>query len=64
MWREEENICCEEVDAVKNKNLEAVAVEELPAEPRYIFQHPGVFQCMGSADSLTKVQATVWLVCL
>ena len=25
MWREEEKICCQEVDAVKNKNLEAVA---------------------------------------
>ena len=41
MWREEENICCQEVDAVKNKNLEAVIVEELQAEPRCIVQHPG-----------------------
>ena len=41
MWREEENICCQEVDAVKNKNLEAVTVEELQAEPGCIVQHPG-----------------------
>ena len=32
MWREEENICCQEVAAVKNKNLETVTVEELQAE--------------------------------
>ena len=41
MWREEENICCQEVDAVKNKILEAVTMEELQAEPRCIVQHPG-----------------------
>ena len=41
VWREEENICCQEVDAVKNKNLEAVTMEELQAEPRCIVQHPG-----------------------
>ena len=34
MWREEEeNIRCQEVDAVKNKKLETVTVEELHAEP-------------------------------
>ena len=38
---EEENICCQEVDAVKNKKLEAVTVEELQAEPTCIVQHPG-----------------------
>ena len=32
MWREGENICCQEVDAIKNKNLEAVTVEELETE--------------------------------
>lgn len=41
MLREEENICCQEVDEVKNKNVEAIAVEELQAEPRCIVQHPG-----------------------
>ncbi|XP_068697462.1 uncharacterized protein [Montipora foliosa] len=41
MWREEENICCQEVDAAKNKNLEPVTVEELQAEPGCIVQHPG-----------------------
>ena len=34
MWMEEEKTCCQEVGAVKNKNLEAATVEELPAEPR------------------------------
>ena len=33
MWREEENICCQEVDAV--------TVEELQAEPGCIVQHAG-----------------------
>ena len=33
MWREEENICCQEVEAVE--------VEELQAEPRCIVQNPG-----------------------
>ena len=41
MPREEENICCQEVDAVKNKNLEAVTVAELQTEPRCLVQHPG-----------------------
>ena len=41
MWREEENISYQEVDAVKNKNVEAVTVEDLQAEPRCIVQHPG-----------------------
>lgn len=41
MLREEENICCQEIDEVKNKNVEAIAVEELQAEPICIVQHPG-----------------------
>ena len=31
VWREEENISCQDIDVVKNKNLEAVTVEELQA---------------------------------
>ena len=31
MWREEENISCQDIDVVKNKNLEAVTVEQLQA---------------------------------
>ena len=37
-----ENICYQEVHAVKNKNLEAVTEEQLQVEPRSIVQHPGV----------------------
>ena len=50
MWREEENICCQEVDAVKNKNLKAVAMEELRAEPRCIVQHAR-FDTLSSAGN-------------
>ena len=42
MWREEENIFCQEVDVVKNKNLEDVTVEQFQAEARCIFQHLGL----------------------
>lgn len=31
VWREEENISCQDIDVVKNKNLEAVTVEQLQA---------------------------------
>ena len=41
MWKEKENIFCQEVDVVKNKNLEDVTVEKLQAEARCIVQHPG-----------------------
>ena len=41
MWGKEENIFCQEVDVVKNKNLEDVTVEQLQAEARFIVQHPG-----------------------
>ena len=41
MEREEESICCQEVDAVRNKILEDVMEEQLQAEPRCIVQHPG-----------------------
>ena len=42
MRREEENISCQEVDAVKKKKkLEVVTVEELQPEARCIVQHPG-----------------------
>ena len=40
MWREEGNIFCQEVDVVKNKNLEEVTVEQLQAEARCIVRHP------------------------
>ena len=52
MWREKENICCQEVDVVKNKNLEAVTEEQLQAEPRYLVQHPRVRDAWkeGTAD--------------
>ena len=39
---EKENICYQEVHAVKNKNLEAVTEEQLQVEPRSIVQHLGV----------------------
>ena len=41
MWREKENIFCQELDVVKNKNLEDVTVEQLQKEARCIDQHPG-----------------------
>ena len=41
MEREEESICCQEVDAVRKKNLEDVMEEQLQAELRCIVQHPG-----------------------
>ena len=41
MRREKVNIFCREVDAVKNKNLEDVTVEQLAAEARCIVQQPG-----------------------
>ena len=40
MWREKENIFCQEVNVVKNKNLE-ITVEQLQAEVICIVQHPG-----------------------
>ena len=42
MWKEKENIFCQEVDVVKNKNLKEVTVEQLQAEARCIVQHPGL----------------------
>ena len=42
MWREEENVCCQEIDAVLKKNLEAVDIEKPPKEPpKCIVDHPG-----------------------
>ena len=41
MKREEESICCQEVDAVRNNIFEDVRGERLQAEPRCIKQHPG-----------------------
>ena len=40
MEREEESICCQEIDAVRNKILEDVMEEQLQAELRCIVQHP------------------------
>ena len=41
MLREEENICCQEIDVVKKKNIEAVEVEQLEEPPGCIVYHPG-----------------------
>jgi len=41
MWREEENICCQEIDPVVRKNLEAAEVEQLDNPPVCIVNHPG-----------------------
>ena len=41
MKREKESICCQEVDAVRNKIFEDVREERLQAEPRCIKQHLG-----------------------
>ena len=42
MWREEENIFCQEVDVVKNENFEDAGYSgQLQAEARCIVQHPG-----------------------
>ena len=42
MWRvEAENICFQEVDVVKCKNLEAVEVENMEEPPKCIVEHPG-----------------------
>ena len=41
MLREEENICCQEIEAVKQKNLEAVEVAQLENPPSCIVNHPG-----------------------
>ena len=42
MWREEENISCQEVDVVKNENFEDAGYSgQLQAEARCIVQHPG-----------------------
>ena len=42
MWKEKENIFCQEEDVVKNKSLKEVTVEQLQAEARCIVQHPGL----------------------
>ncbi|XP_068670564.1 uncharacterized protein [Montipora foliosa] len=40
MWREEENVCCREIEEIQRKNLEAVEIEHLGAPPDCIVQHP------------------------
>ena len=47
MWREKENIFCQKVDVVKNKNLEDVTAEQLQAEARCIVQHPALEETGG-----------------
>ena len=47
----EENIFCQEVEVVKNKNLEDVTVEQLQADARCLVQHPG-FEETVEADSV------------
>ena len=41
MGRVEACICCQEIEAVKNKNIEAVTSGECQEEPTCITQHPG-----------------------
>ena len=41
-YRRKKKTSAEEVDVMKNKNLEAVTEEQLQVEPRCIAQHPGV----------------------
>ena len=40
MTREAESICCQEIDAIANKNIELVG-EELCQAPKCIIEHPG-----------------------
>ena len=42
MRLKKENIFCQKVDVVKNKNLEDVTAEQLQAEARCIVQHPAL----------------------
>ena len=44
MWREKENIFCQKVDVVKNKNLEDVTAEQLQAEARCIVNYVCIVQ--------------------
>ena len=41
MFREEENLCCQEIKGIKRKNVEAVEVEQLDHPPNCIVDHPG-----------------------
>ena len=47
MWKlsVKENICCQELDTVKNKSLEAVTVEELQAESGCMSSIQDLRQC-------------------
>ena len=40
MFREEENLCCQEIEGIKCKNLEALEVEQLDHPPNSIVDHP------------------------
>ena len=61
MEREEESICCQEVDAVRNKILADVMEERLQAEPRCIVQHPGLMAVSGREINFFFLIAT-WLL--
>ena len=44
LWQlpaDEEHICCQEIDVIKQKNTEAVTVEHLEEPPSCIVSHPG-----------------------
>ena len=41
LWREEKNICYQEVDVIKRKNFEAVEVERMEKPPKCIVVHLG-----------------------
>ena len=45
MWQEEGNICLQEEDVVKRKNLQAVEVKNMEERPKCIVEHPG-FQAL------------------
>ena len=51
MWREEENIFCQEVDVVKNKNFEDVTVDSCRQKPDVLSSIQGLRKLV-KADSL------------
>ena len=51
MWREEENIFCQEVDVVKNKNFEDVTVDSCRQKPDVLSSIQGLRKLV-KADSV------------
>ena len=58
-------ICCQEIEAVKNKNIETVASGKCQEEPICITQHPGFHPvCINRRilqDCLVSIQAAIHL---